>query len=40
MEYLSEIVMTVVAFAVLIGQWMTDLRTIPSRHRPTSPEEQ
>lgn len=37
MEHLSEIVIT---FAALIVQWMTDLRSIPSRNRPTSPEEQ
>ena len=40
MEDLSEIVITVVAFAALIGQWMTDLRTMPNRNRPTGPEEQ
>jgi len=40
MEHLLEIVITVVAFAALIGQWMTDLHTMPNRNRPTSPEEQ
>ncbi|MEZ4214543.1 MAG: hypothetical protein R3B37_16660 [Nitrospira sp.] len=38
MEYLSEIVITVIAFAALIGQWMTDLLTTPHRNRPTSLE--
>ena len=39
-EHLSEIVITVVTFAALIGQWMTDLHTMPNRNRPPGPEEQ
>lgn len=38
MEYLSEIVITIIAFAALIGQWMTDLFATPHRNRPTSLE--
>ncbi len=39
MEHLSEVVITVIAFAALIGQWMTDLRSTPHGNRPTGPEE-
>lgn len=36
MEHLSEIIITVIAFVALIGQWVTDLFTMPNRSRPTS----
>ncbi len=37
MEHLSEIVITVIAFAALIGQWVMDLRAMPNGSRPTTP---
>jgi len=33
MEYLSEIIITVIAFVALIGQWVTDLLSMSSRSR-------
>ncbi|MEK6804236.1 MAG: hypothetical protein AABZ34_16475 [Nitrospirota bacterium] len=38
MEHLSEIVMTVIAFAALIGQWMTDLHTCLTGTAPQAPK--
>ncbi len=36
MEHLSEIIITVIAFVALIGQWVTDLLTMPSKSHSTS----